>query len=31
MGADVLATEGPRVLATIIFTMLNKINSAPAR
>ena len=31
MGADGLATEGARVSATIILTMLNQINSVPAR
>ena len=31
MGADVLATQGTRASATMIFTMLNRINSFPAR
>ena len=31
MGVDVLATQGARASATTIFTMLNWINSAPAR
>ena len=30
MGADVLATQGARVSATMISTMLNRINSVPA-
>ena len=30
MGADVLATQGARASATMIFTMLNRINSVPA-
>ena len=29
MGADVLATQGARASATMIFTMLNQINSVP--
>ena len=31
MGDDVLATQGARASATMIFTMLNRINSVPAR
>ena len=31
MGADVLATQGAKASATIIFTMLHGINSVPAR
>ena len=31
MGADVLATQGARASAIMIFTMLNRINSVPAR
>ena len=31
MGADVLATQGARASATMIFIMLNRINSVPAR
>ena len=31
MGVDVLATRGARASATMIFTMLNRINSVPAR
>ena len=31
MGADVLATQGAKASATMIFTMLNQINSVPAR
>ena len=31
MGADVLATQGSRASATIIFTMLSRIDSVPAR
>ena len=27
MGADVLATQGARAWATMVFTMLNQINS----
>ena len=30
MGADVLATQGVRASATMIFTMLNQIDSVPA-
>ena len=30
MGADVLATQGARALAAMIFTMFNRINSVPA-
>ena len=30
MGADVLATQGARATATMIFIMLNRINSVPA-
>ena len=30
MGADVLATQGARTSATMIATMLNRINSVPA-
>ena len=29
MGADVLATQGPRASSTMIFAMLNRINSVP--
>ena len=31
MGVDVLATQGARASAAMIFTMLNRINSVPAR
>ena len=31
MGADVLATQGAKALATMILTMLNRNNSAPTR
>ena len=31
MGADVLATQGARASATMIFTLLNQINLVPAR
>ena len=31
MGADVLATHGARASATMIFTMLNRIDSVPVR
>ena len=31
MVADVLATQGARASATMIFTMLNRINPVPAR
>ena len=31
MGADVLATQGARVSATMMLTMLNRINSVPVR
>ena len=31
MGADVLATQGAKASATIVFTMLNRINSIPGR
>ena len=31
MDADVLATQGARALATMILTVLNQINSIPAR
>ena len=31
MGADVLATQGARASATMIFTVLNWINSVSAR
>ena len=31
MGADVLATQGARASATMIFTVLNSINLVPAR
>ena len=31
MDADVLATQGARASATMMFTMLNQINSVPAR
>ena len=31
MGADVLGTQGVRASATALFTMLNQINSVPAR
>ena len=31
IGADVLATQGARASAAVIFTMLNQINSNPAR
>ena len=31
MGADALTTQGARALATMILTMLNQINSVPAR
>ena len=31
MGADVLATQGARASATMIFTLLNRINSIPAK
>ena len=30
MGADVLATQVARAVATMISTMLNRINSVPA-
>ena len=30
MGADVLATQGARALATMILSMLNQNNSVPA-
>ena len=30
MGADVLVMQGARASATMIFTVLNKINSVPA-
>ena len=30
IGADVLATQGPRVSATVISTMFNRINAVPA-
>ena len=30
MGADVLATQGARASASMIFTMLDRINSVPA-
>ena len=29
MGADVLATQGARASAIMIFTLLNRINSIP--
>ena len=29
MGADVLETQGARASATMIFTVLNQINSVP--
>ena len=29
MGTNVLATQGARASATMIFTMLNRINSVP--
>ena len=31
MSAEVLATQGARASATMILTMLNQINAAPAR
>ena len=31
MGVDVLATQGARASATMIFTVLSRINSVPAR
>ena len=31
MGADVLATQGAQASATVIFTMLERINAGPAR
>ena len=31
MDDDVLATEGARASATMTFTVLNRINSVPAR
>ena len=31
MAIDDLATQGDRASATMIFTMLNRINSVPAR
>ena len=31
MGVDVLATQGARASKTMMFTMLNRMNSAPAR
>ena len=31
MGADVLVTQEARPSATIIFALLNRINSVPAR
>ena len=31
MGADVLAMQGARVPAAMIFAMLNRISSVPAR
>ena len=31
MVADVLATQGARASATMIYTMTNRINLAPAR
>ena len=31
MGADVLATQEARASTTVIFTMLNQINSVPER
>ena len=31
MGVDVLATQGARASAAMIFTMFNRINSVPAR
>ena len=30
MGADVLVMQGARASATMIFTVLNQINSVPA-
>ena len=31
MGADILVTQGAMASATMIFTMLNRINSVPSR
>ena len=31
MGADVLPMQGTRASTTMIFTMVNRINSVPAR
>ena len=31
MGDDALATQGARASESMIFTMLNRINSVPAR
>ena len=31
MGADVLATQGARVSATMVFTLMNRIDSVFAR
>ena len=31
MGADVLATQGARASEIMMFTMLNRVNSVPAR
>ena len=31
MGANVLATQGAKASAAMIFTMLNRIHSVPAR
>ena len=31
MGADVLATQGARASVTVIFTILDRIRSVPAR
>ena len=31
LGADVLVTQGARASATMIFTLLNQINSVPER
>ena len=31
MGADVLATQGARASPTMNYTLLNRINSVPAR
>ena len=31
MGADAVVTQGAGVSATMLFTMLNRINSVPVR